>query len=397
MAEYKDREHYIPLRQSDLVHLLATDRGVDGAAAQQFRRLAEMLGATFHFEYHRLLEQLKDLYAPFDPDAVTRPVLALTAEQRAQKLEELYKHFGFLMERANFKRLTQEEIDEAVRTTSEWGLPMHVDFSIFDRLEVFVRGDTVLERFLRRWYRPWRLEQIRLPSHQRLVLFVKLHPSKTLPPEVNTSAVFLKIFKDIPKLDLEMLFPGARLKMPHFHRLKLGGSIVSGGAWVGYGVAKQVLVASALGPGLFLGPLAALFGYGYKQYYGYQSTRNIFHLRLTQSLYYQTLSNNLGVLAQLLDEAEEQERREALLGYYYLWRHAGTDGWTAAHLDDYVEMDLERLAGVKVDFEIEDALAKLERLKLVTKNGDRYVVVPIERALEALDYAWDNYFKYNKA
>src|SRR6185295_2115696 len=115
-------------------------------------------------------------------------------------------------------------------------------------------------------------------------------------------------------------------------------------------------------------------------------------LQLTQSLYYQNLGNNQGVLFALLDEAEEQECREALLAYYYLWRHAGPAGWKASDLDDYVEMDLERLADLKVDFEIEDALAKLERLKLVTKIDDRLAAVPIEQALESLDYAWDNYF-----
>src|SRR5439155_6675346 len=125
-------------------------------------------------------------------------------------------------------------------------------------------------------------------------------------------------------------------------------------------------------PQVMVGLAMALFGYGYKQYSGYQSTRNIFHLRLTQSLYYQTIGNNLGVLFHLLDEAEEQECREALLAYYYLWRHAGQAGWRAPDLDDYVEMDLERLAKLKVDFEIGDALAKLERLHLVTRNGEAY-------------------------
>jgi hypothetical protein len=102
------------------------------------------------------------------------------------------------------------------------------------------------------------------------------------------------------------------------------------------------------------------------------------------------------VLFHLLDEAEEQECREALLAYYCLWRYAPPEGWTMSDLDDYVEMDLERLADIKVDFEIDDAMAKLERLQLVVKNGDRYVAVPIEQALERLDYASDNYFKYNK-
>ncbi len=281
---------------------------------------------------------------------------------------------------------------------SEWGVNMSVDMSIFERLEIFVRGDQMASRHVRRWPWIWRQETVRVPLYRRLVLFVKLKPSRRVPRDIDTGNVFLKEFKEIPKADLEMLLPGARLQMPGFHQLKLGGSVVGGGAGLGYTLfglfAKTALVLEQL-PALALAAGTALFGYGYKQYAGYQSTRNIFHLRLTQSLYFQTIGNNLGVLFHLLDEAEEQECREALLAYYYLWRYAGTNGWRAADLDDYVEMDLERLARLKVDFEIGDALAKLERLQLVTRNGETYVAVPIERALEVLDYAWDNYFKYN--
>ena len=70
-------------------------------------------------------------------------------------------------------------------------------------------------------------------------------------------------------------------------------------------------------------------------------------------------------------------------------------GWTAPQLDDYVEMYLEGSAGLKVDFEIGDALAKLERMHIVKKNGDSYHAVPLAKALEMLDWTWDNYFKYN--
>lgn len=396
MAEYKNREHYIPVRKSDLVELLCADRGMTAEAAAPFRQLAEMLTATFHFEYHKLLEELKDLYAPFDPDTATRQVRSLSDAERLSRLDRLTERFVFLMERANFKRLTRQELEAALQGSSAWGVDMDVDFRVFDRLEVFARGDGTGERYLRLWHRFWKNERVQVPTYQRLVLLVKLRPNKRLPPEIDSSRVFLKTFKDIPKMDLEMLLPGARLRMPSLQRLKLGGSLVGSGAWVGYGVFQQVLTSS-LSTSLLLGPLAAVLGYGYKQWFGYQSTRNAFSLRLTQSLYFQTLGSNLSVLYHLLDEAEEQESREALLAYYTLWRHAGSAGWTAADLDDYVEMDLERLAGLKVDFEIEDALAKLERLHLVTKQADRYAAVPIDKALEALDAAWDNYFKYHNS
>jgi len=107
------------------------------------------------------------------------------------------------------------------------------------------------------------------------------------------------------------------------------------------------------------------------------------------------LDSNGGVIHHLLDEAEEQERREAILAYYYLCRYAGENGWSPANLDDYVELDLERLANLKVDFEIEVALDKLEKLNVVEKVDGRYRAHTIEKALEMLDWTWDNYFKYN--
>ena len=400
MAEYKDREHYIPLRQSDLVELLCTDLGHNRDAVQLLRQFNTLLSATFHYEYYRLLDDLKNEYAPFDPDAVTLAIKQYTPEERTGKLDELYQRFVFLMERANFKRLTLDELKEVTKGVSEWGLDMDVDFSLFDRIEVFVRGDTIGKRYLRRWWRFWQKDEIRLPIYTRVVLFVKMKPSKRLPPEVITDGVFLKIFKEIPKMDMEMLLPGARMRMPLFSRFKLGSSLVGSGGWIIYSIFGQVSqfvidFSFNMISTMVLGPLAALLGYGYKQWFSYQSTKTMFSLRLTQSLYYQTLGSNISVVFHLLDEAEEQECREALLAYYYLWRYAGDKGWRAPDLDDYVEMDLERLVNLKVDFEIEDALAKLERLQLVTKVDDRYIAVPMEKALEAMDYAWDNYFKYN--
>ena len=101
------------------------------------------------------------------------------------------------------------------------------------------------------------------------------------------------------------------------------------------------------------------------------------------------------MLTRLFDEAEEQECRETYLAYFCLWQFAPPEGWTPPQLDDYVEMYLEGAAGLKVDFEIGDALAKLERMRIVHKNGDHYRAVPLDKALEMLDWTWDNYFKYN--
>jgi len=49
---------------------------------------------------------------------------------------------------------------------------------------------------------------------------------------------------------------------------------------------------------------------------------------------------------------------------------------------------LEGTAKLEVNFEIGDALDKLERLQLVEKTGDHYRAVPLSRALNLLDSHW---------
>jgi hypothetical protein len=398
MAEYTNREHYIPLRVSDLVRMLSTDKGLSREDAEGFRQFCRLVAATFHFEYHQRLTELKDEYAPFDPDTVTHEVRQLTPDERDQRLEGLFRQFTWLMERANYKRLDRAAIEAAMQEVSAWGINMEVDFNVFERMELFVRGDTKGRRYLKSWWQFWKKPQeVEVPVYQRLALILKLRKHKRLPQDIDTADVYLKLFKDMPKADIEMLLPGARLQMPGLTKLKMSGSLLSGLGWIVYTTVRTLVGVAAFTIWALYTPILALLGYGYKQWYGYQFAKTTYGLQLTQSLYYQNLDNNSGVLTHLLDEAEDQECREAILGYYYLWRYAGEKGWTAKDLDDYVEMDLERLANLKVDFEIEDALAKLERLGVVEKVEDRYRAVPLAKALETLDYAWDNYFKYNTA
>jgi hypothetical protein len=310
------------------------------------------------------------------------------------------------MERANFKHLTHEEIEKAVQVmATEAGVRTHVDLGLFERLEVFVRGDVMGTRHRRSWRRLGRREEYKVPLYQRFALIVKLRPHRRFDRDVNTEAVYLKLFKDIPKIDQEMLLPGARVRMTRMDQAMIAYPLVGGVAIMLWEIGSQVLkktesigitaLATGLGALATWGVAAALGGYGYKSYHSYQVKKQDYHLRLTKSLYYRGLDNNTGVLMRLLDEAEEQECRETFLAYFCLWKYAPPEGWTAEQLDDYVELYLEGNAGLKVDFEIGDALAKLERLKIVQKVGAAYRAQPLEKALEMLDWTWDNYFKYN--
>jgi Protein of unknown function (DUF3754) len=396
MAEHADREYFVPLRVSDLVDFLTTGKGArvdpsplppDGQAA--FRRLADRLIDHYHHEFHARFRRIKDAYAPFDPDRDTIAIEQLSGEDQDRAIMRLFHEIKGLLEKANYEVLSRAEAERIMQGASLWGLDLDVDWSVFDHIELYYRGDTVGTRTIRRWWKLWKPEDKPVPEFVRLVVILKLKPHKRLGKEADTRSVFMKIFKDMPKPDLEMVLPGTRIRLTKLDRGLIFYPLVSGFAllfykllsdWLGFG--DVLSIAGGISLSYSLGLLFA--GYGYKSYASYTSKKTAYTLQLTQSLYYQVIDSNAGVFFRLLDEAEEQETREALIAYYYLWQQPAGSAMTAAALDDRVEDDLERRLGVKVDFEIADALGKLEALNLVRPEGDGYRAVPIDQAIEAV-------------
>ncbi len=398
MAEYADREHYIPLRKTDLVTLLCRDGQLSDDEREQVRQFCTLASAVLHFEYESWLDELKDAYASFDPDSETKPLEPPGATERVAAQDKLFSAFSDLMERANFRKLTDEEVREAIRVhAGARGLQTEVDLSVFERLEAFVRGDAVGTEERRPWQKFWFLQREQVPLFHRVVLIVKFRPHSRLPKDVRTDMVYLKIFKDIPKASLGMYHPGARPRLSRIDQTIIVYPLVFGLGLMLFNIVGDMYMGSFNHQATILSWSLALAigGYGYKSYHSYMVKTQAYHLRMTRTLYYQTLDSNTGVLMHVLDEAEEQECRETDLAYFCLWKYAPDDGWTAGQLDDFVEGYLEQRANLKVDFEIGDALAKLERYGLVGRSGDRFRAVSIDKALEALDYKWDNYFKFN--
>jgi hypothetical protein len=399
MSRSNPREHFVPLQKSELIELLCADESLPEEDRDRFRHFCRLLSATYHFHFNQRFEELKAAYAPFDPDRDTQPLIRCSAEERQQRINELYRDFAWLLDRGNFIHLSREDIEPSLQETSDWGIRVQVDFGAFEHLAIFARGDVLQKRTRRRLRKFYRLEETQVPTYQRLVMILKLKPEECQGRAVQADRVYLKIFKDIPKLDLKMLLPTARVRLSLFDRGRISFPLFSGLGAALLNIADDLfpkLLGFANNPTLLLWGIASGgIGYGYRSYYGYQQTKQRYNLTLTQSLYYQNLDSNAGVLFRLLDEAEEQECGEALMAYYFLWRHAPAQGWTRIDLQDFIELHLERQANIEVDVELDDAMAKLERLRLIEKNGEHYRARPMDKAIEMLDWTWDNYFKHN--
>jgi hypothetical protein len=243
---------------------------------------------------------------------------------------------------------------------------------------------------VRRWWKLWKREEIQVPEFNRLVLVLKQNPHKRLGKDADTSSVFMKIFKDMPKADIEMVLPGTRIRLTKLDRGLIFYPLVSGFALLLYKVLSDFLefkdifsIATSISLSWSLAVLFA--GYGYKSYSSYASKKTAYTLRLTQSLYYQVIDNNAGVFFRLLDEAEDQEVRESLLAYFYLWRNIGERGLPLDELDDRIEQDLDQRLGVRMDFEIGDALDKLHALGLIQKEGELLRAMRLGEAVAKLE------------
>ena len=115
---------------------------------------------------------------------------------------------------------------------------------------------------------------------------------------------------------------------------------------------------------------------------------------LSDNLYFKNLDNNTGVFHHLIDAAKEEEVKEAVLAYFFLLKE--NRPMEKGELDDLIENWFEDRWNCRINFEIDDALKKLERLELVTREGNILQCHPLAEAKRQLDHIWDNFFTYNR-
>jgi len=282
-------EHFIPLRKAELIERLCREPGLSVTDQLSFRRMCELLDATLHYEYHAHFEKLQNAYAPFDCDSDTQSLRRPSQAERREQLDVLFQRFDWLMERANFQRLSRSDVENALASVGHHGLRLEVDLDGFDRLEMYCRGELKRTQARRSWRTFYRLEQIQLPVYQRLVIIFRLREGRRATHHLDTQDVFIKLFKDVPKADLEMLLPGTRIRMSLKDRIKIIMPTVSGLAISIYKAFKGALLAAAAGLYGILAVVGVTCGYGVRSFYGYLQTKQRYQLNLTESLYYQNL------------------------------------------------------------------------------------------------------------
>jgi hypothetical protein len=409
------RERFIPIGRQDIVEDLLAASHWNDEERQNFEDFCEIIISLYHHKFHKYLESLKHSYTLFNPD---NDIIVRKHNDGNQKqmLQDLTNEMLNLLNNGNYEVLDKLALKVAMNADSYYGLNVHVDLDDFEQLIVYYRGSSMMEEYTRSWTSLFlKKNKIEIPIYKRLFLLLKFKTEddrvqelvgsgekekkarklvkksrQNLPEEFSEEYIFLKLFKNLPRSDLAMLFPNQQVKLKLFDKVKL--AITGGGGTIAGILKLTATVMVKLNPMALIGALVGLIGVISRQIMGMFNQRNKYMMTLSRNLYFHTLDNNFGVINSLIDMAEEEEAKEAILAYYFLYIQADRNH-TQESLDQEIEKYLKDKYEEDIDFEVSDGIRKLrEEDILIEQKGGILKVVDLKQAAIIIDEKWDNFF-----
>lgn len=215
---------------------------------------------------------------------------------------------------------------------------------------------------------------IQEPTFEEVIVLYR----KKSPKGQDDRAIQVKHFKNIPMADMELVLP--EKKNPSLTPMDWVQFIVS------VVIGLVTLVGSLEMPKadfwVVIAILSALAGYCAKIYFSFQQNMATYQNLITQSMYDKQLDSGKGTLLHLCDDVIQQEIKEVIIAYYILMENGKA---TVEDLDSQCEELIQEEFGLQCNFEVMDALQKLERFGIVTRDSiGRICCVPLKRSNEII-------------
>jgi uncharacterized protein DUF3754 len=408
------REKFLPITRRALLDRLTHPNSWPAGQASEARRLMRYLDYWRRHNYAASLLELEQLYEPFSPDSDLLTTRAFSAGEKLamqKQVVELMQHF---LVQANFAHVDPSDVKIILTKDSYYGLDLQVDLDAFEEILIFYRGATTMterRRTAKRLFL-WR-EEIKVPVFQRLFLLFKLKPFDVrvsevmreqglerkdaekfvkrtrglLPGSVKSDFIYMKLFKNIPRTDIEMIFPNTKVQFRLFDKIKFG---VSAGSGVGVGVFGTVgKVAIASNPYTLAAAVAGLGGVALRQASAFINQRTRYMVVLAQNLYFHAMADNRGVMTLLADRAAEEDIKEEMLLYSVLAKER-VNVRDLRQVDAAIEEYLKTTFDIHVDFDVDDALQRLKAEGIVEELPDGTLeCLPPHAAALHIDKLWD--------
>jgi len=410
----KEPDGYIAVRSAELAAAIAGESGPPGPEAQAWSDVFRLLGALMRHEGQERVEALHALYAPLDPDAPpSRRDLTPAAFERFEHalVDELT--------RGNFSEVDPESVRTAETTKRLTGLAIKPSLAGIRSIRYFARGARSESFTVKSWF-GLRKQQIQVEAMRDVVVIVGFKADAEISKQdekafrkmrrgVRPGAALVKHFRNVAAPELVTLHPGARPTMRRRDQAWLAAPAIIAGApvlinlWPALTVLGAVLAAYFGAQGVIeeselkravaaISGLVAVGAFVMRQRLKYEAQTLRYQKRLADTVYFRNLANNAGVIDLVAGAGAEQDVKEALLAYAVL-RDAARP-LTQAEIDVGAEAFLRERFGLAVNFEIHDALHKLQRLGIVAHQNDVFDAAPPADALMRLDAAWDGIFHF---
>ncbi len=411
------REKFIPVTVSAIIDRLTPDTCWAAGEAPEAKRFFRYLEHWRRQRSNADMLELTHNYEPFSPDSDLLVTRGYTSAERLGLQKQVVAQMERLLKRANYERIDPANVSMIMTKESHYGLDLFVDFTAFEECLIYYRGASTRRDERRNPRKFYRKEEFDVPIYQRLFLLFKLKPfdvrvrevmaaqnlsqadaeslikklRASLPGAVSDQNIYMKLFKNIPRTDIEMVFPNTQVKFRMFDKIKLG---VSGGGAFGagvFGTAGKIAAGGlmATNPIALAGAAVTLGGVAFRQSMNFVNQKNRYMVVMAQNLYFHSMADNRGVALKLSDRAAEEEVKEDILLYSVLAKEPSKRS-DLPEIDRAIEKYLSDCFGVSVDFDLFDSLARLLADGLVTEapDGTLRTLRPREAALH-IDRQWD--------
>ncbi|MFT3733232.1 MAG: TMEM143 family protein [Hyphomicrobium sp.] len=412
--EKRKRERFIPVTRFALLDRLTKQHLWAPGHAIEARRFFRYLDYWRQQQYFAMLLELDQCYEAFSPDSDLLMTRSFSDDERDALQHRIFEGVESLLVRANYERIDPNDIEIILTRESHYGLDLFVDMQAFERIAIYYRGASNQRYEKRRLRKFLSKEEFNVPIFQRLFLMFKLKTAEArveevmrekklsreaaeswverrrqhLPPGINDKHIYLKLFKNIPRTDLEMVFPNTEVRFRAMDKLRLG---VTAGGGLGMGAvgAAGKLALLLSNPIAAIGALAGLGGIAVRQAMGFLNQKQRYMVVMAQNLYFHTMADNRGVILKIAARGAEEDVKEEMLLYSVLAKEQATRA-DLPSIDLAIENYLTQTFGVKIDFEIDDALDRLIRDGIVTEKPDgTFVTLPPAEAAKHIDAKWD--------
>jgi len=395
-------DYYIPVRKSEIVSAILHHEALLATERPHMASLIRWLALLYHMEFFATSEHIKELYVGLNPDQKGDQPLETSAEQRQVFLDELDK----VLIAANFRPLTNAEVEEADSKEGRIRSEIKVKAGVFSSVRFYARGLRKQKTEVDKWF-GLRSKFVKIPTYDHVVfaMIPGLNASKKdiKRAGLRQGAAYLQLFRHIPLADLKALYPNARAQVSLLRKGLIAASTVIAGVPLLMKIIPALTVL-LLVIGAYLGisgkveddtlkkgvaaatVLAAFIGLGLRQWTSYDRHSLRQHKLLSDHAHSNKLNTNAGCFDYLIAASEDAEVKEAFLAYALLHFHGAP--LSMAALDEKVESWFKKRFEIAIDFEIDDAISKLERLSLVVRDGDMFSAAPLDKAVAVCADNW---------